>query len=587
MGFIFKGILAVIWLLVVPCLAGGFYFRREKRTCSEYLLAGYTLLFAITELLSLTMIFTKQPLHVLTVTYGVVAGVLAFLGARSFYKKRQKNGISPELVVAGILILIQLVVVVLYAHMDEDDAFYVGTATTAVETDTLYAYNPYTGAAYNVLPSRYILSPFPAFLAVTSRLCGGLHPAIVAHTVFPAVFVFLAYVVLFQYSRIFFRGKAGEQGIFMILCAVILWFCGYSVYNSEIFTMGRIWQGKAVLAGVFLPFLFLLCMEIFMQEKPEYPWSLAFLANGACCLFSSMGIMLAPLLMGVFALFSLVKFRNGRRFLKSVVCCLPSLILGEMKRALLASLDAWQKYWGNGFYVYLLLAACLYFLVFGRKKERSRILSGYIVVFLAVFFCPVTAYIIQKCIGRSVYWRVLWILPAVPLIAYAGTCLIKKVGASRPRQYILLIFIAAVLAFCGTGLNKDGFYKKVQNVQKIPDEVVSICNLINEQKEENEEIYLATDDKIASYVRVYDPSIKMPYGRGGKGASGKKAARWLHKQLVAEVPVIKKVVKNAKRLKCNYLVFPVPSKKKQLYMETKGFYLIGQVNEYGIFKYYE
>ena len=25
-----------------------------------------------------------------------------------------------------------------------------------------------------------------------------------------------------------------------------------------------------------------------------------------------------------------------------------------MKRALLASLDAWQKYWGNGFYVYLL-----------------------------------------------------------------------------------------------------------------------------------------------------------------------------------------------------------------------------------------
>ena len=160
MGFIFKGILAVIWLLVVPCLAGGFYFRREKRTCSEYLLAGYTLLFAITELLSLTMIFTKQPLHVLTVTYGVVAGVLAFLGARSLYKKRQKEtgegagtycgrrteatGISPELVVAGILILIQLIVVVLYAHMDEDDAFYVGTATTAVETDTLYAPGPLT-----------------------------------------------------------------------------------------------------------------------------------------------------------------------------------------------------------------------------------------------------------------------------------------------------------------------------------------------------------------------------------------------------------------------------------------------------------
>ena len=345
MGIIFKGILAVIWLLVVPCLAGGFYFRREKRTCGEYLLAGlytavchYRAAFPYHD-------FYKAATHLLTVTYGAVAGVLAFLGVWSLYKKRQKEtgegagtycgrrieatGISPELVVAGILILFQLVVVVLYAHMDEDDAFYVGTATTAVETDSLYAYNPYTGAAYNVLPSRYILSPFPAFLAVTSRLCGGLHPAIVAHTVFPAVFVFLAYVVLFQYQPHILQGKGWRTGDFYDpLCRdpVVLRIFGIQFRNF------LQWAGsgreKAVLAGVFLPFLFLLCMEIFMQEKPEYPWSLVFLANGACCLFSSMGIMLAPLLMGVFALFSLVKFRNGRRFLKSVVCCLPSLILG-------------------------------------------------------------------------------------------------------------------------------------------------------------------------------------------------------------------------------------------------------------------
>ena len=309
MGFIFKGILAVIWLLVVPCLAGGFYFRREKRTCGEYLLAGYTLLFAITELLSLTMIFTKQPLHVLTITYGVVAGVLAFLGARSLYKKRQKEtgegagtycgrrteatGISPELVVAGILILIQLIVVVLYAHMDEDDAFYVGTATTAVETDSLYAYNPYTGAAYNVLPSRYILSPFPAFLAVTSRLCGGLHPAIVAHTVFPAVFVFLAYVVLFQYSRIFFKGKAGELGDFYDpLCRdpVVLRIFGIQFRN---FYNGQDLAGKSCAGrGIFTIFISALYGDFYagktgisMEPGFSVKWSLlsVFLNGNHAC----------------------------------------------------------------------------------------------------------------------------------------------------------------------------------------------------------------------------------------------------------------------------------------------------------------
>ena len=81
MGFIFKGILAVIWLLVVPAWQGDSISAREKRTCGEYLLAGYTLLFAITELAFSYHDFTKQPLHVLTITYGVVAGVLAFLGA--------------------------------------------------------------------------------------------------------------------------------------------------------------------------------------------------------------------------------------------------------------------------------------------------------------------------------------------------------------------------------------------------------------------------------------------------------------------------------------------------------------------------
>ena len=113
----------------------------------------------------------------------------------------------------------------------------------------------------------------------------------------------------------------------MILCAVILWFCGYLHTIQKFLTWQDLGREKPAAGVCFYHFLFLLCMEIF-RWKTEYPWSLVFLANGACCLFSSMGIMLAPLLMGVFALFSLVKFRNGRRFLKSVVCCLPSLILG-------------------------------------------------------------------------------------------------------------------------------------------------------------------------------------------------------------------------------------------------------------------
>ena len=42
----------------------------------------------------------------------------------------------------------------------------------------------------------------------------------------------------------------------------------------------------------------------------------------------------------------------------------------------------------------------------------------------------------------------------------------KKGGSFQTTAVHTSDFIAAVLAFCGTGLNKDGFYKKVQNVQR-------------------------------------------------------------------------------------------------------------------------
>lgn len=373
MGLILKGILAAVWLVLVPGLAGVAYFGwsggnlsgskkagknvpggasgllaktdRESmstlaeeadrhRSVGEYLLTGYVLLFAIMELLTLPMIFLKVPFHVLAVTYGAVAFVLGGIGAWKLYQNYKKDqqetvkGFSWTFVVALVLILAQIAMVVLFAHMDADDVFYVGTAVTDVDTDTLYTISPYTGNPYTRLPKRYVLSPFPEFLAVISRLSGGFHPAIVAHTVFPAVFLALAYLVIYEYSRRFFKENVRARGTFLILSALLLSFCGFSVYNSGTFAMIRIWQGKALLAGVLLPWLFLLCMEVLLKEKGRYPWSLLFLTNGACCLLSSMGIMLAPLMMGIFLLISLVKFRDFHRFWKGLVCCMPSLLLG-------------------------------------------------------------------------------------------------------------------------------------------------------------------------------------------------------------------------------------------------------------------
>lgn len=246
--------------------------------------------------------------------------------------REEKNGGSREkstwLLIAFLLIAAQILVSSLLAHMDADDAFYVGMATTAEHTDTIFSVNPYTGNPYKKLPSRYVLSPFPIFLAMISQLCGGLHPAILAHVIFPAVFLILSYVVLYQFARLFFPEDADARGIFLILGCVLTWFSGFSVYTSGNFQMIRIWQGKGLLAAALLPCTIWLCMKNVMKKEPELPWLFLLLANGACCLVSSMGILLSPVVVGLFAVMGALRFRDPKRMIKCILCCIPSGVLG-------------------------------------------------------------------------------------------------------------------------------------------------------------------------------------------------------------------------------------------------------------------
>ena len=186
---------------------------------------------------------------------------------------KEKKRPSFYFCIAVLLILLQIAVCSLMAHMDADDCFYVATATTDVYTDTIFEVDSYTGTAYRTLPRRYVLSPFPVFLAVVSQLSGRLHPAVMAHMVFPAVFLSMAYMVQATLAKKWFPGEKKAQGIYLFLSVCICSFAGYSVYNAGNFQMVRIWQGKAVLASVLLPYLLCLCISFFLKKSRKYPGS--------------------------------------------------------------------------------------------------------------------------------------------------------------------------------------------------------------------------------------------------------------------------------------------------------------------------
>ena len=251
------------------------------------------------------------------------------------------------------------------------------------------------------------------------------------------------------------------------------------------------------------------------------------------------------------------------------------------------TLSAWKLSWGGGWYVLLLVVAAVYLVAFHRDKKTVRILLGYMGVFLFVFFCPITAGIIQKCVGDEVYWRVLWILPTVPILAYAGTILVRSfrkraVRWKLPAQIFSAVFVAAVFALCGKSVWSQDNYVKVANYQKVPDEVAQVCKIVREQTTAGETACLAADDYLAAYIRVYDSSIYMPYSRAGKGSLHYSSKR-LYQELSSPEPNIRRVIKIAKRLGCNFLVFALPGQKQQNYLQKKGYELVGTVNQYGVF----
>ena len=216
---------------------------------------------------------------------------------------------------------------IFYTHIDDDDAFYVATASTTLETDTVFQYNAYTGDEYESLPSRYVLSPFPIFEAGLSRLYG-VPSTVLGHTGMFLIFLPVAYFVYDLLGSFFWKNKRKERGLFLLFLAWMNIFGYYSVYTMSTFLLIRIWQGKAVLASVLLPYLLCLCISFFLEKKQEISWVPLVLANISCCLLSSMGVILAPLLTGCFFIISLIVRRDWKRVLVGFLCCLPSIALG-------------------------------------------------------------------------------------------------------------------------------------------------------------------------------------------------------------------------------------------------------------------
>ena len=254
----------------------------------------------------------------------------------------------------GILLLVQIVMALVMAPFDGDDAYYVVESVQAQQTDTMYTLHPYLGYSMG-LDIRHALAAWPMWIAFVARI-SGLHATIVSHTVLPLILIPLCYYVYYRCARQVLRERTDLVLLFLTFLSLFFIFGNISIYTPETFFLMRTWQGKSMTANLVIPLLFTALLMLAGQEVGEawrlcsrreraFPWVLFLLADIASGFFSTSGMLIVTMLggLGVLVIFAATWKKKGepdlwKHRLKlaglTICCCMPGMLLALAGRVL-------------------------------------------------------------------------------------------------------------------------------------------------------------------------------------------------------------------------------------------------------------
>lgn len=167
-----------------------------------------------------------------------------------------------------------------------------------------------------------------------------------------------------------------------------------------------------------------------------------------------------------------------------------------------------REYMGTGLIWIWFLLSLIYLFLHERKKP-IRILFVYVpVLFLLLFFNPLFADLLSRYLGNEIYYRVLWLIPVTPVLAYAALQLCVSLKGKKRLAFttgvVLLIMVS------GSYIYKNPIFRKAENLYHMPQSVVEICDAIEVPGREVTAVFPLG---MVQYVRQYSPVICMPYGR--------------------------------------------------------------------------
>lgn len=338
-------LMAVVLLLVIPAIVGSLFRQGVDRNVRGPVfcwISGQIFLWACFQLICVPLILLQFDFKFAVAGYNMVQALAVLAAVALGFRNRKRTSAVERIrgfdrgrsartalwVIFWAFLIFQLVQAIRMTYRDGDDAFYVAITSITQNAQIMYRKLPYTGFGTE-LDVRHGLAPFPVWISYLAEMTG-IRAVSMAHVAVPLALIAMTYGVFYLLGGMLLQEKRDALPLFLIFTELLVLFGDYSFYTVENFMIARSRQGKAALGSIVIPVLLLLLLLLLrqLQEGAAVSWKYYVLlaaANGAGCLYSTMGAMLCCLLVGIAGLCAAAAYKCPKILIPMALCCLPNV----------------------------------------------------------------------------------------------------------------------------------------------------------------------------------------------------------------------------------------------------------------------
>lgn len=288
MNLLLQILIAAYELGFLPMAAGSMitFLRNRKINPFSYVL-GYFVLFAAFWLLAVPMQCLRMPLRdmllvwkIFSVGIGVVFFVFCACNLAELREWVLKTWeyvrhweVERSLPVV-FCVVAMLGAVVWVTPSREDNTAEV--AAIMADTETVYAYQPYTLEPYGQFPNEKVFSPLELFYVINAELAG-VDTTEFIHLFLPFFMLPVVFAVYWQVGDYFWPGCGEKKGLFVVFVTIFYSIAAYSTKSLMVGAIQNVWNGTSFAAACIFPMMMIqsfLLVEGAGRRKSETLWNL-------------------------------------------------------------------------------------------------------------------------------------------------------------------------------------------------------------------------------------------------------------------------------------------------------------------------